>query len=554
MARKPRTGEFEIAIVDGVTTYRGRLILQDGTRNKRFDFPSHMSEKAARDELERLQVDEDKTHAVYKAKLERLRLEAAGRGEKHDGETCNAWFDRFCKYRRDEVASVDKDRSRWKHYIAPHIGPKPIAEVSADDIENIRDEIKRQVLAYRAADNMRGPDRMAPKSGQNIWCVLTTAFKYAAGRHGPRELRVPELQGKGKNPCADIPPPPVGPSKLRHWIYPSELAAALASPKNALEWKEAIAIGVYLHLRPGELHELRVRDLDLDAGEVHITRSWDEDKKEVKQTKSAAGIRHVTIPATLKPLLECIKRDRGPHDHVAPIVASTPEDEHADTFRAFLKNGGACRAAIFVDVSTHERIDFRSIRDTGITWRFLAGDRAEVVQREAGHKDLKTTLGYAKEVSDRRGRFGEPFPTLPTDLAAAPAARPISPSPQTGPQVRSTPERNRRFRGGEGGIRNQEKPGVDVLLDTSEPVTAKTVRDAHPTSRTSGTVPGTFPQVVPQHEQSASDPIATALEVASRAGQWAIVAQLARELEARRLATEPNVVDLASRRTKQRGD
>ena len=325
---------------------------------------------------------------------------------------------------------------------------KPIAEVTADDIENIRDDIKRQVLAYRAADSMPGPDRVAPKTGQNVWCVLTTAFKYAAGRHGPRDLRVPELQGKGQNPCADIPPPPVGPSKLRHWIYPAELAAAFASPKNALEWKEAIAIGVYLHLRPGELHELRVRDLDLDAGEVHITRAWDENAKEVKPPKTAEGIRPVTIPAALRPLLERIKRERGPHDHVAPVVSSTPEDEHADTFRAFLQNGRACRAAIFVDVSTHERIDFRSIRDTGITWRFLAGDRAVVVQREAGHKDLKTTLGYAKEVSDRRGRFGEPFPALPADVSGAPG-----PKAQIQAQVTGTPQRNRRFRGGEGGIR-----------------------------------------------------------------------------------------------------
>ena len=35
--------------------------------------------------------------------------------------------------------------------------------------------------------------------------------------------------------------------------------------------------------------------------------------------------------------------------------------------------------------------------------RFLAGERAEVVQREAGHEHISTTLGYPKEVQDRRG-------------------------------------------------------------------------------------------------------------------------------------------------------
>ena len=61
-------------------------------------------------------------------------------------------------------------------------------------------------------------------------------------------------------------------------------------------------------------------------------------------------------------------------------------------------------------------IDFRSLRDSGITWRFLAGHRESVVQREAGHEHISTTLGYAKEVQDRAGRYGEPFPTLPPSL------------------------------------------------------------------------------------------------------------------------------------------
>lgn len=63
----------------------------------------------------------------------------------------------------------------------------------------------------------------------------------------------------------------------------------------------------------------------------------------------------------------------------------------------------------FLETATHLPIDFRSIRDSGITWRFLAGERAEVVQREAGHEHIATTLGYAKEVQDRRGRYGSPF-------------------------------------------------------------------------------------------------------------------------------------------------
>jgi hypothetical protein len=49
------------------------------------------------------------------------------------------------------------------------------------------------------------------------------------------------------------------------------------------------------------------------------------------------------------------------------------------------------------------------------------------VQREAGHEHISTTLGYGKEVHNRRGRYGEPFPTLPADLVGA-GVHPVSAS------------------------------------------------------------------------------------------------------------------------------
>ena len=42
--------------------------------------------------------------------------------------------------------------------------------------------------------------------------------------------------------------------------------------------------------------------------------------------------------------------------------------------------------------------------------------------------------------------------------------------------------------------------------------------------------------------------IARALDAAAAAGRFDVVAQLARELEARRLAREPNIISLAAKR------
>ena len=399
----------------GRTYYRGRIRLQDGSLARvSIDEPKCYSETASRDFVAWAQEIEDTTHAIYLAR-EQGRAERAARARASAGETCDEWYERFQAYRRQEVSTVDDDARRWRKWISPHIGSKPIREVTPDDIENIRDALNRAVLTYEAAGNTRGPGRLAPKSAQNVWTALTTAMKYASTRRGPRELRVREDLG---NPCRDIPPPRDGESKRRHWLRPYQFARLIAwLAVHDRDWAEAIAIGLYLHLRPGELHELRVKDLDLAAGEVRICRAYDERTKTVTTPKTDEGIRTVTIPPTLVPLLARIAREREPEDRVCPVVAATPEDQRAGVFRDYLRAAGVDEPAFFEETATHRIIDFRSIRDSGITWRFLAGHRAEVVQREAGHEHISTTLGYAKEVQDRRGRYGEPFPELPAELA-----------------------------------------------------------------------------------------------------------------------------------------
>jgi integrase len=417
MARA-RTGTLEgdkspLRDASGRRYWRGKVRLQDGSR-ARIDIPEPKcySRTASRDHVAWAQQEEDETRAIYNARAA-AKLRAEANTPNAAGESCDAWYDRFMTFRRNEVGNVDGDRCCWQKWIAPHIGEKPIRDVTPDDIENIRDALTAAVVSYEQAGNMKGDGRLASKSAQNVWTALTTPFKYASTRKGPRELRVREDRG---NPCLGLPPPRHGVSKRRQWCRPGEVLAVVSSPAVPRPWREAIAIGCYLHLRPGELHELRVKDLDLAAGEVRISRAFDERNQAVKVPKTDEGIRHVTIPSTLMPLLERIARNGAPEDRVAPVVAETEEYYRAGLFRSYLKAAGVARAELYVETPTHLMIDFRSLRDSGITWRFLAGERGEVVQREAGHEQISTTLGYAKEVSSRGGRYGEPFPSLPDEL------------------------------------------------------------------------------------------------------------------------------------------
>jgi hypothetical protein len=64
------------------------------------------------------------------------------------------------------------------------------------------------------------------------------------------------------------------------------------------------------------------------------------------------------------------------------------------------------------------QINFRSWRDTGITWLALQGVDIAKMQRRAGHDSISTTLGYVKMAEDLTGSIGEPFPPLPKALVS----------------------------------------------------------------------------------------------------------------------------------------
>lgn len=527
-----RTGSVEPVRRKSGPGFVARIRLGDGSR-ARVDVPAKYCTpikgphpRTAREHAElyatarQEQEDED-----GKLLAEKRAREAAKRVDPAKGETCDQWYERFMKHRRTEVGSVDDDKWRWSKWISKHIGQRPIRDVTADNIEDIRDALNVAVAAYEAAGCDAGEGRLAPKTARHIWSALTVAFKYAATRKGPRELRVREDKG---DPCAGLPPPRDGASKKRHWCRPGEILAVLSCPDVPLPWREAIAIGCYLHLRPGELYDLRKKDVDLSVGEVRIARAYDEREKTVKVPKTDEGIRTVTIPPTLLPLLKRMVDEREAEDLLAPVVSGTPEKSRAGHFRDYLKTAKVERAELFEETATHLWIDFRSLRDTGITWRFLAEHRAEVVQREAGHEHISTTLGYAKEVHNRQGRYGEPFPALPKSLVEP------DPTPQSGHESGQGGANYAKSWSGRRDLNAHETAELARIDDSISP-TESTRVDVSPRSlEADGPLAECTDPRGNVQNASANGALEEALRLAARAGEWSVVAALADELRTRR--------------------
>jgi integrase len=214
----------------------------------------------------------------------------------------------------------------------------------------------------------------------------------------------------------NILPPTNGESRRKTWIYPSEFLQLVTCEAVPIEWRELYAVACYLYLRPGELFELRWRDVDLDSEVVAITRSWDWEERVVKAPKTSNGVREVPIPSSLLPLMARLRDGRGHEDKVVPVMEIAGENKGALILRNHMALAGVTHPRLTESSATRMPVGFRSWRDTGITWSAIDGVDIHKLQRRSGHDDVNTTLAYVKEAEDREKLCGRVFPALPNGL------------------------------------------------------------------------------------------------------------------------------------------
>ncbi len=390
---------------DGTRYYRARIRLKDGTR-ERVDIPA----KYTIDERRALyaaamQEREDERGELFAKK--QARIAAKQPTAPTAAETLAKYRERLNTH-RGELGQGHGDPSAWKAWIIPHLGGLPVATVTREQIETFRDTLDAAISLHKRTEGAEG---ISAKRALNIWSEVTTTFK-AAVNAKRRDLRV-----RADNPCSGVLPPERGDSRRKTFIYPSELAAVLAGDAP-LEWREVYAVAAYLYLRPGELRVLTWGDIDLGAAIVHVTKAFDERAQETKTPKTENGVRDVPIPATLAPLLARMRKGREPHELVVPVLATLTENRRALNLRADLERAGCTRPRLFENTATTMSVNFRSLRDSGITWLAITGVDIVKTQRRAGHDSIETTLSYTKAAEDLTGSIGEPFGPLPADLVA----------------------------------------------------------------------------------------------------------------------------------------
>ena len=176
---------------------------------------------------------------------------------------------------------------------------------------------------------------------------------------------------------------------------------------------------------------------------MSIVTAYDEEEEEEKATKTVRSLRDVPIPPTLMPLLKMLRARANATGPVAPLLAEVADNKRAALLREHLRLAKLDRPRLLEDTATTMPVNFRSLRDSGITWEALARTPVERIQARAGHEHVSTTIEYVKAVEDLHGKFGMPFAPLPFGPN----------SPPIGPKVHKTAENKLRL------LDSNQRPG-----------------------------------------------------------------------------------------------
>lgn len=164
-------------------------------------------------------------------------------------------------------------RSSYEANVQPLIGGRKISTLTRRDIQGVVDEAKARGLSASTVRNALLPLRL----------IFRVAIRDELGvTHSPIVgVEIPAVRGTRDRYAA---PAEIGP-----------LLAAVPAGDRAV-WATAI----YAGLRRGELMALTAQAVDLDAGVIRVTQSYDPRSRTFTTPKSRAGVRAVPIVRELR--------------------------------------------------------------------------------------------------------------------------------------------------------------------------------------------------------------------------------------------------------------
>jgi len=409
---------------------------------------------------------------------------------------------------RDHVPSKDSERDEelLRKYVDAFLGDKRLDEITLDDAEEVMANV---------------PDELATGTRRHIAQVVrrTLALAVYPARH------------IAASPVPRGWLPKLGKPRARSFLYPDEDAKLMACAEIPIHRRVLWGFLAREGTRgPSEALAFRWRHFDLVRGVVRLDENKTDDRR---PWALDPGV--VRALVAWRALSHGDATDEAIADERVFVNADgllLNEDRLAEIFRADLRKAGVTRAELFEDSEVRQQIRAHDLRATFVTLSFAAGRSETWVMDRTGHTTSAQLMNYrraARMVAELELGVLAPLDEALPDVDRQSIAK------CTGRD--SNPHALRR--------RNlktlhsiEENAASSDSAEMSVPRSPETAPDEPPSRQTIG------------------DPVelalARALEGATAAREWSTVAQLARELEARRLA-RAEIVDLGAARRRREG-
>jgi len=356
-------------------TYQAHVFDQRSGKRIRKTFPSKAAAKTWR---------QDALVALRTGKLtatRKLTVRQAGEqwlADAERGVITNRSGDRY------KPSAIRAYRQSLRLRILDDLGERQFAQITRGDLQRLVDRLVA--------------DGLAPSTVQCSLLPLRAMYKRAIS-----------LDEMAVNPTSGLRLPAIRGGRDRI-VTPAQAEAlidALPTAHDRALWGTAL----YGGLRRGELLGLMWEDVDLKAGQIHVSRSWDVNEGHDVGPKSAVGRRTVPIASRLKALLAAHRLAGRTTGHVFGTTGTGVAAIQHVTRRA----DDAWKAAKL------ERITLHEARHTYASLMIAAGVNAKALSTYMGHANISITLDRYGHLMP--GNEAEAATLLDAYLsAAAPAA------------------------------------------------------------------------------------------------------------------------------------
>jgi len=364
-------------------------------------------------------------YRIFRTEREALRFSREIEDRKDKGQPMDfekTFTELAAEFRAAHIAhslrpSSKKDALRILARLERRFGPQKLTAIHAPDLERFRDEELATLRAGRqaaVADRLRALRLALPVARRedsrarilrNIAQLEAVTPKIAAA--GVREINKCVALARqlfkfavgrryaAYNPaehCRALKKSEAVPDALREEavLRPAEvmrLAEAAEDPREPpLPGRAAILVLGLGGLRLGELLGLCWGDIEFPANRLLVRRQLEATTGELRDTKTKAGTRFVSLPPEVMVALKAwkLRCPKGPLDLVFPNSAGRPMDDRDFRTRCFYP---ALRRAGLRRIRCHD------LRHTAASFLIATGADISSISRQLGHANVAITLG-----------------------------------------------------------------------------------------------------------------------------------------------------------------